>query len=245
VSDYVVPKYFPDDLFRLVGEDKRPPYRWFLIGPVRSGTTCHIDPLGTSAWNTLLYGRKRWILFPPGTSKELVKGRAPGIRLKGEDDEPVVCDVLPPLPCCLSRSLVCQDYFVNMVPRIKSTGVSGVIEFVQEPGLGRPYRNCLSFLFGMVFGWSAGETVFVPGGWWHAVLNIEDTVAVTQNFCSTVNFPVVSGFATYSASQGVSVSVVQVWRETRTGRPKMALTWRDRLATSYPVLYRTAKEWVL
>ena len=33
----------------------------------------------------------------------------------------------------------------------------------------------------------AGETIYVPAGWWHIVLNTEDTVAITENLMSTHN----------------------------------------------------------
>lgn len=98
LQEYTVPSYFADDLFRLVSESRRPPYRWWLVGPVRSGTCVHIDPLATSAWNTLIQGKKRWVLFPPHVPKYIVKGK--GLVRDDEDDEAI-------------------HYFTFILPRIK------------------------------------------------------------------------------------------------------------------------------
>lgn len=65
LADYEVPPYFPEDFFGIVGERDRPPYRWILVGPSGSGVPFHIDPRGTSAWNSVLHGKKRWAMYPP------------------------------------------------------------------------------------------------------------------------------------------------------------------------------------
>ena len=86
--DYEVPKYFKQNLWSEMPKDKDPPHSWFLIGPKRSGTTVHIDPLGTSAWNTLLQGRKRWFVIEPKAPKKIVEGIE--FVKKGEDDEAIM-----------------------------------------------------------------------------------------------------------------------------------------------------------
>mmetsp|Transcript_23013 Transcript_23013/g.65212 ORF Transcript_23013/g.65212 Transcript_23013/m.65212 type:complete len:182 (-) Transcript_23013:221-766(-) len=67
-----------------------------------------------------------------------------------------------------------------------------------------------------------GETVFIPNGWWHAVLNLHHSVAITQNFCSPRNFDA-------------------VWMKTRTGRKRMAWKWLCQLEEKYPELAARAK----
>ena len=121
-----------------MGSKHRPPYRWFLIGPKRSGSTLHIDPNMTSAWNTSLNGHKLWVMFPYDYPKWVVNGK--NVQEKGEDSEAI-------------------DYFWHHLNRIRKREgeLPGMIECIQYPG----------------------ETIFVPGGWWHAVLNLDDTMAVT------------------------------------------------------------------
>lgn len=39
-----------------------------------------------------------------------------------------------------------------------------------------------------------GECMFVPSGWWHSVINLEDSVALTQNFVTVPTMPNVLNF---------------------------------------------------
>ncbi|XP_022587109.2 bifunctional arginine demethylase and lysyl-hydroxylase PSR [Cyclospora cayetanensis] len=173
LNDWQVPDLFPVDLHAIVGDERRPPHRWFCVGPKRSGTTVHIDPLGTAAWNAVTSGYKRWALFPPNVSKQIVKGKH--LMKSGEDDEPIM-------------------WFQNILPRIKE----------KYPDI--PVYECIQ---------GPGEVIYVPPNWWHAVLNLSDCVACTQNHFS---------FGFLEAG----------WRKFRKGRRRLAAHWFTRLKRYFP-----------
>jgi hypothetical protein len=132
---YNIPDFVCEDLLYHLGPN-RPAFRWLVIGPMRTGASWHVDPPGTSAWNTLISGRKLWALYPP--QKE-----PPGAR--GNESSLLWFSTVFPTLGPLDRPLL----------------------IVQNPG----------------------DTIVVPSGWWHCVLNlISVNIAVTQNFCSRIYF---------------------------------------------------------
>ncbi|ORZ35042.1 hypothetical protein BCR44DRAFT_40971 [Catenaria anguillulae PL171] len=184
LNDYNVPAYFADDLFQYISTYRRPPYRWIVIGPERSGTGIHLDPLGTSAWNSLVFGYKRWCLFPPTTPKHLVNPPRRAVFYDQKDMRYGIKRV-----CNTVHDLEAATWFNEVYPNLAPYREQlGMLEIVQKPG----------------------ETVFVPGGWWHVVINLSFTVAVTQNFCSVANFE-------------------RVYLQARRSRPKMTAKWRQRM----------------
>jgi histone arginine demethylase JMJD6 len=169
LDDYTVPNCFSADLFDLLPDDHRPPYRWILIGPARSGTGLHIDPAGTHAWVTLVEGCKRWVLFPYKTDPKSIYMQNPAIP----------------------SAIWFRDYY----DKVMSEHLDAV-EVLQRPG----------------------ETVYVPAGWPHLVLNLETSVAITQNYASP------------------EPSMERLWQALSDAEPEMAQVFYTRLEEHRPDL---------
>lgn len=178
-ADYEPPEYFREDLFSLLGEERRPLYRWWVLGPARSGSCFHLDPYMTSAWNALLQGRKRWLLYPPGCVP-------PGVEQEQDSDGETSYDAPEPM-----------KYMLNEYRPDRAAAGVRPIECIQE----------------------AGEVIFVPSGWWHMVLNVTDTIAVTQNFMNAANF-------------------TQVYADVRKDSKKMKKRLKKKLKKKRPEVYQ-------
>eukprot|EP00808_Paulinella_micropora_P020632 g16778.t1 len=159
LADYAVPRYFQQDYFDVLhGQPERPRFRWFLVGPKGSGSSFHKDPNITSAWNGLVVGRKKWIMFPPDV--------VPPGCFPSPDNE----DVTTPLSL--------YEWFHNFYSTRNDV-----------MPLGRVCYECIQ---------KPGEMVFIPTGWWHMAINLEMSVAVTQNFVSPRNLTKILDFLAHS-----------------------------------------------
>lgn len=146
LDDFTVPHFFTDDVFDITPAARHffPKYRYMVIGGQRTGSNMHIDPKCTCAWNALLAGHKRWVLFPPGHDPAYLR------------EIGVVCED------SMSTPEPPTHWWTDVYPGLAGSGRArelGMVECIQRPG----------------------DTIYVPQGWWHAVLNLDFTVAVTQN----------------------------------------------------------------
>jgi len=154
------------DLFSLLGADRRPDHRWIIVGPKRSGSSFHIDPNATHAWNAPIIGRKRWIFYPPGINP-------PGVFPSPSGDDVA-------MPISLGEWFL--TYWNDHVKERTNPNVSK-----------RPLECTVH----------PGDILFVPHGWWHCVLNLDDglSVGLTQNYVSSSNLPSVLRFLKMKKTQ--------------------------------------------
>lgn len=174
-ADYAVPSPFVDDLYRY-HRPMMPCNRYLIVGGNRTGSNIHIDPSGTAAWNTLLCGRKKWCLFPPGSDRHYLEQIGATVGRK----------TTPPL-----------YWWLDVFPTLPGSEL-GMIEVLQEPG----------------------ETIYVPQGWWHCVINFGLTTAATEN----VFLPDMICASTVSALMSSMPKECTAWLEAlRTHRPELTI----------------------
>jgi len=165
LQGFSIPALFAQDHLRTHCHRSLPKL-WALVSASGSGSAFHVDPFNTSAWNSLLQGSKRWALYPPAVRQpaglEAVAEAPPGHDFDYWDNtlnHAGWWGVTSPY----KKELAPLKYFTELLPQVPE---------------GQAPLQCML---------RAGETIFVPSGWWHLVLNTEETVAVTGNFMDDAN----------------------------------------------------------
>ena len=139
------------------------PSRWLLVSGLGTGSGWHVDPLNTSAWNALISGRKRWAMYPPEVGAPPGVPRDVGTLASG--DAAARGQGWWGITAPHRLSLKSREYFSTTLPNLPSSA--------------RRPLQCMQ---------RAGDTIFVPSGYWHATLNTAaGNVAFTQNFASAAN----------------------------------------------------------
>ena len=211
------------DYFKVLGEQKRPHYKWVIFGPSRSGSTFHVDPNGTSAWNAVIRGRKKWIMFPPD---EVPPGVFPS-----EDNANVVCPLTP------------LEWYENFYDTCYGNKFD---EDDNDDGETNAYHFQETIC-------EAGDVLFVPSQWWHCVVNLpsapptdegaegEDQdknvhLALTANFVSRSNLPTVLKILDTKNSNLVS------GYDDKTQRHSLGEAFEERMRELHPEILREARE---
>ena len=189
---YTVPGCFGHDAMgNLTGSRFRPlPPRWLLVGARRSGTPIHDHPT-TVAWNALLTGCKLWCCFPPDTDEDVLLLNAHRVR-RVDDGE--------------GGAAAAKVVRPNRKP---VSGSPMPLEFRPDDHLAHVFEHeyydlsALQWfsLFGSgpaslhrkatVIVQRPGEVVFVPAGWWHVVLNAEDSTAISFSLTLRRDIPTI------------------------------------------------------
>eukprot|EP00127_Corallochytrium_limacisporum_P004344 Clim_evm27s158 gene=Clim_evmTU27s158 len=162
MNDYLV-----NQLHHAHGEDQkdqhRSDYRFVYIGRAGTSTPLHHDVMGSYSWSANVFGRKLWLVVGPASASVAAEWEHSRTLLTRELISEIVINP--------SQFVSDRPQRWNLRNRSTKTGREDsrmdpltVYTVLQEPG----------------------ETIFIPSGWYHEVLNLTDCISVNHNwFCGT------------------------------------------------------------
>jgi hypothetical protein len=139
------------------------------------------DPNHTSAWNGLISGVKKWLLYPPNCTPPGVIPSADGAQV--------------------ATPLSVAEWFLNYYeqhthllqryktqrPRDNPEKLSGNESETGDEVFNTPITSNYAEQGPIEATCLAGELIFIPCSWWHCALNLEPSIAATQNYVNQQN----------------------------------------------------------
>lgn len=168
-GQYWSPESFGEDLFAVLG-DQRPDSRWLIVGPERSGSTFHKDPNATRSVSCVP------VLVALADEvhsawNAVLKGSKYWIMFPSSSSQP------PP-----------PGVFVSEDQSEVTSPLSIAEWLLGFHAAARATHGCREGIC------NQGEVLHVPSGWWHLVVNLEPSIAITQNFVPETHLTNVLGF---------------------------------------------------
>lgn len=166
---YRLPECFGEDLFATLGNN-RPDCRWLIIGPERGGSTFHKDPNATRYFQVVCMLLQILMQFYSAWNA-VIRGSKYWIMFPTSP----TCSPPPGVYVSEDQSEVTSPLSIS----------EWLLEYHAEA---RATHGCVEGIC------HEGEVLHVPSGWWHLVVNLDSSIAVTQNFVPQAHLAEVLSF---------------------------------------------------
>ena len=174
-----------------VKETKNWAHQWILIAGAGTSSAWHVDQLNTTAWNTVLKGTKRWAIarpqdYPPQISSEDKQDIPQGMRMHNGKPSSTHRYNYRSFDEASSHMIESNNHWLEEMPWSLADSPSARNQGVYFDALDNSSVHDIDDVYEFLL--KKDETIIIPPGWWHAVVNIEDTVSVTENLMTNASF---------------------------------------------------------
>lgn len=176
-GEFWIPECFGEDFFTSLAE-QRPDHQWLIIGPERSGSTFHKDPNATRSISHIRGPLNQFSNLFDSAWNAVLRGSKYWIMFPSSPSSS------PPPGVFVSDD------------QSEVTSPLSIAEWLL--GFHAAARKAPGCMEGVC---REGEVLHVPSGWWHLVVNLAPSIAITQNFVPQAHLGKVLAFLKHKPDQ--------------------------------------------